>query len=528
MKTTACPLDCFDACRVFYKDGICKPSNDYITNKNLCKLFGYLINEQNLTDKNLANTLQTFVKRLKKAIANNEKILYYKGSGNMGVMNNITKKFFEQIKATFAVGSLCEASGEAGILLGRDAVVNPPIQTLKQCDIIVCWGRNFTKTSKHIYNLVKDKTFITIDPYCTDIAKQSKLFLQIVPKGDYILANLLQKALDDKQITKQECEELNITQDQLKKFIELTKNKKVAFMLGLGAQKYKQGASIFHTIEKFANNLGVFKNGGVWYLSNSGYPYNSKIYTKITNTTPYPSVDFGSYDLVFIQGANPVISAPNSSKIRVDLEKTNVVFFGTTFNDTAKYANIIIPAKTFLQKDDVRLSYGHDEVTFCNKCEDTKEAISEYELTNYLLKSFGFEQLLPQQEYFEDFKTIINQKPPINFKECKVEDVKLLDLEEDEYYLLTSKHNNNLNSQFKSDQYAYIHPSIGLEDDQEVILSSSYGTIKIKTKNDSNIHKKAILIYAGNKQVNILTSNNISDLGNNAIFQDIKVKLKYI
>ena len=47
---TACPLDCFDGCKVEYVDGICQPSNDYITNGKLCKLFGYLQKEKNIID----------------------------------------------------------------------------------------------------------------------------------------------------------------------------------------------------------------------------------------------------------------------------------------------------------------------------------------------------------------------------------------------------------------------------------------------------------------------------------------------
>ena len=525
MKQTACPLDCFDACKVNYIDGVCKPNDDFLTNKNLCRLFGYLQNENNLKDKNLDITLDKVYKRLKKAVDNKEKILYYKGSGNMGVMQNITKKLFESLGATFATGSLCEAAGEAGIMMGRNHVVNPPIEKLQKCEVIVCWGRNFTKTSSHIYNLVKDKQFITIDPYATQIAKKSDIFLQIPPKGDFYLIQLLQKALEKKEIFDEDCKKLNTTKKQILHTINLLKNKKIAFMLGLGAQKYKEGAQIFHTIEKFANKLGVFTKGGVWYLSNSGYPYNSKIYTKVTKTTPYPTVKFDNYDLVFIQGANPVVSAPSSNHIKKALEQTDMIFFGTTLNDTAKYANITIPAKTFLEKKDVRLSYGHDEVQFCDICKTTNDAISEYEFTQYMLDRFGFEPLLSEDEYFNCFKTVVNPKPKIDFKEHSIKPIKMIELKDNEYYLLTSKASNTLNSQFKYDNYAYLHPSIGYKNDQEINISSSYGSIKIKVKNDPNIYKKAILLYAGNKLVNSLTPNAKSDLGDNAIFQEVKLKI---
>ena len=35
-----------------------------------------------------------------------------------------------------------------------------------------------------------------------------------------------------------------------------------------------------------------------------------------------PKVDFGSYDLVFIQGGNPVVSHPNTQKVINGLKNT--------------------------------------------------------------------------------------------------------------------------------------------------------------------------------------------------------------
>ncbi|MCK5293846.1 MAG: molybdopterin-dependent oxidoreductase, partial [Arcobacteraceae bacterium] len=520
------PMDCYDACKIEYIDGKCKPSKEKITNGNLCRLFGYLQNEKNLEDRNLDNTLKKVVDKLKEK---NQKVLYYKGSGNMGVMQNITKKFFDKIDATFAVGSLCDASGEEGIKMGRKYMLNPHIDRLKEAEVVLVWGRNFTQTSKHIYDLVKDKVFITIDPIVTDIASKSKVHLQIPPKGDFKLTSILIEQLADKKIDIECLEELNISKEQIINTINLLKDKKIAVMLGLGVQKYKEGATIVHHMEKFFNKLGVFneKNCGVWYLSNSGYPFNNKISISPKKTISYPSVKFDDFDIVFIQGANPIVSAPNTSEIIRGLENTFVIYMGTTYNDTAKYVDIIIPSKTFLQKKDIRLSYSHDEVRYCEICEETSLAISEYELTAYLYKEFNFDGLLNEEEYLDCFKTIVNKKPKVEFKEQSLDDIKEIILNEDEYYLITSKSKNTLNSQFKYNKYAYIHPSLGIKDDEEIVLSSKYGEIKIKVKNNNTIYKRAILIYAGNKQVNYLTSNEISEYGNNAIFQDIKVTIRY-
>ena len=52
MKTTACPMDCFDACEIIYNEGTCKPNKIHpITQGTLCKPFAYLLKEQNIKDK---------------------------------------------------------------------------------------------------------------------------------------------------------------------------------------------------------------------------------------------------------------------------------------------------------------------------------------------------------------------------------------------------------------------------------------------------------------------------------------------
>jgi anaerobic selenocysteine-containing dehydrogenase len=524
MKLTACPMDCFDACEVVYKDGICKPNDNYITNKKLCKNFAYLLNEENIIDKDLVATLKKVAVKLKEP---NQKILYYKGTGNMGVMQKIPMKFFEKIGATFASGSICDASGEAGIEMGRKYNVNPSIKELQSSEVILVWGRNLTQTSAHIYKLIKDKIFITIDPVSTPISKKSEVFLQIPPKGDYLLAKILQEALDKKNINVDDLKKLNITQEQLNKTVELLSDKKVSVMLGVGPQKYKEGAVIFHEIEKVCNKLNLFdsKNNGVWYLGNSAYPFENKISVNFTKTCSYSDVKFDDYNVVFIQGANPVISAPDTKYIIESLKNTFVIFMGTSANETSKYADIIIPAKTFLQKRDVRLSYGHDEIRFCEVCEENDYAISEYELTSYLFKEFGFDGLLSEDEYLDCFKIKVNDKPNIKFIAHETKNVELLDIKDDEYYLITSKHTETLNSQFKYDEYAYIHPSNCFLDNQLVTISSKIETIKIRVKNDENVYKNSVLIYAGNKQVNKLTSNELSDCGTNATFQDIKLTI---
>ena len=450
----ACPMDCYDACQAEIIDENIKGSKEHTTtNGKLCVNFANLLKEENLKNAifegkqiSLKESLSVLVDKLKNTKP--EKTLFYKGSGNIGVMQNATKNFFTQYGSTLTKGSLCDRGGGAGIETGRGNVINPPIQKLIDADIIIVWGRNFSVTSSHLYNLVKDKTFVTIDPICTDIAKKSKIHMQINPKTDHELALLFTRFAYMQDLEDSEFIEefgsgadwfFDIARNRpivsyetttgvpltlVNDFFDLIEGKSVAIMLGLGIQKYFEGAQITRCIDSFAAYMGYHKKeaGGVWYLSDSAFGYKNQFEVKAKNKkVSIPSVDFGSFDLVFIQGSNPIVSAPNTQKIIDGLKKTFVVYFGTTLNETCEYADLIIPSSSFLSKKDVRLSYGHElkSISHVVKLKD-ENTISEYEMASFLIEEFNLEKLKTQDEiisYYENHKPILKDFDTFEFIE---------------------------------------------------------------------------------------------------------------
>ena len=372
-------MDCFDTCQATLIDGKVKASKEHkVTNGKLCVNFAHLLKEEKLEqaffeDKeiSLIQSLNILTEKLKNTKASS--VLYYKGNGNLGVMQNSPKVFFGQYGATFTKGTLCEGAGDKGIEKGRGFNTNPPLQNLLDSDIIVVWGRNLSITSPHMYELIKDKTFITIDPSKTPIAKKSQIHLQINPKTDHDLALLMTRFaymndMEDKYNSNywnQGAEDFldlakskplmsyekttGVNLQDVQKAIDLMKDKKVAILMGLGAQKYYEGVQITRTIDSFAAYIGLHnkKAGGVWYLANSTYAYDNQFKVKVKKEVDIVEVNFASYELVFIQGANPVISAPNTQRLINDLKNTFVVYFGTTYNDTCKWANLIIPSSNY-------------------------------------------------------------------------------------------------------------------------------------------------------------------------------------
>ena len=559
----ACPLDCYDACQAEIIEENIKGSKEHkTTNGKLCVNFANLLKEENLETAyfnnekiSLDESLNILVEKLKSTTP--AKTLFYKGSGNLGVMQSAPKNFFTQYGSTLTRGSLCDGGGGAGIEAGRTNVINPPLEKLLNADVIVVWGRNFTETSSHLYNLVKDKTFVTIDPVSTEIAKKSKIHMQINPKTDYELALLFTRFaymqdLEDKEFIEEFGNGADwffdvarnrpivsyeattgVPLSQVNDFFDLIENKSVAIVLGLGVQKYFEGSQITRCIDSFAAYMGYHKKeaGGVWYLSDSNFGYKKQFEIKGTNKkVSIPKVNFGSYDLVFIQGANPVVSHPNTKKVIEGLKDTFVVYFGTTYNDTCEYANLIIPSSSFLSKKDVRLSYGHEYKSISNIVkEKNPNTITEYELASFLIEQFGFEKLKEENEiisYYENHKPTLEEFETFEF----VEEVDIEPLYKektsDNYYLITAKHKNSLNSQFAKDDFVYLNSATNFNNGDIVNISSKYGNVQFEVKINDDIKENCAFFYAGNKKVNYLTPNEEDESSFSAMYQEVLIEIE--
>ncbi|KAB7885379.1 molybdopterin-dependent oxidoreductase [Poseidonibacter ostreae] len=562
-KKVACPMDCYDACQAEVVDNNIKGSKDNIvTSGKLCVNFAQLLKEDNLKNPifdnkeiSLDESLEILSEKLKEADSSNT--LFYTGSGNLGVLQNSTKNFFTQYGSVLTKGSLCDGGGGLGIEQGRTAVVNPPIEKLIDSDIIIVWGRNFSVTSSHMYNLVKDKTFITIDPIKTDIAKKSKIHMQINPKTDYELALLLTRFthmqdMEDEEFLEEYTEGsewfFDITRNrpvvsyeattgiplsQVNELLELVENKKVSIVVGLGVQKYFEGAQILRCIDSFAAYLGVHKkdSGGVWYLSDSGYGYENQV--KIAGKNKKVSVaevDFSSYDLVFIQGGNPVVSAPNTKSVIEGLKNSFVVCFTTTYNDTCEYADLVIPSSSFLSKRDVRLSYGHEYKAFSEIVEPALEnTISEYKLATYLIEKFGFKSLKSENEIIDYYKnTNVVHEEFETFEFIEELDIEPLykNKTSSNFYLITGKSKNSLNSQFTIDNHVYLHPSSGFKNEDNVKITSPYGEAVFTVMISEDIKEQCAFFYTGNKKTNYLTPNKADEESFSAMFQEVLLEIE--
>ena len=572
---TACPLDCYDACEIVYKDGIKAAKNGH-TKGFLCPHMNHYARQARITkprykgqeismDEALLKLKEIFNATLK------SEILHYRGSGNFALMQGVTDHVFSEMGAVLTEGTLCDGAGEAGIIAGRGSNKNMPLSEIEKAEVVVFWGRNPHTTSSHLLPLLKGKTIIVVDPIQTKIAKMADLYIQIKPHTDIYLAMLLFRFLhiedscDDCFLEKYASEyedyyeltqtirikavldDIGMTLGQIGDFLHLVINKKVAIVCGVGIQKYRDGADVMRAIDAFAVALGLFgkEGSGVAYLGNSKEAIESPFSTKKTKKVSKVDTPFDAFKTIFIQGTNPLAQMPDSNRVKASIARSkNVIYFGLYENETSEIADLVIPAKTFLEKDDIRTSYSHNAMMIMNKQVDSDVGISEYDLAQYLSVAFDI-KLQEEQEYLQHFKNhsvmkidgsfeVENRENIVYKNGFDTDDGEFVFLEEyeapkkpeeDEYHLITSKAPTSLNSQFQRQKYVYLNSSLGFRNHDIVKLTSKNGEVELEVKTDNDLREDTVLVYSGTPGVNNLTASKHSYEGKSAIFQENFIKI---
>lgn len=575
-NTTACPLDCYDACRIILDDkGKVKGDKSHpVTKGYLCPHLTHFdenirINTPRYHGKTI--TMEEAFSKLLNILETSSpaKTLFYRGSGNIGLMQRSMDHFFARMGAVGTRGSLCDGAGEAGIVLGRG--VNHPLsaEMIDASEVVIVWGRNPHITHSHILPFLKNKKIIVIDPVKTVLAQSADLHIQIKPRGDLHLALLLSRfciieGSQDKDFLesfgsdykefyeltqsvriKSTLEAIDVSLGQIGAVLELIRDKKTVILVGSGVQKYQNGADIMRAIDAFGAILGLFgkRGSGVGFLGSSlsgiDLPFIS-----IHNTVAKPIVNFSTYETVFVQGGNPLAQMPNSLKVQKEFANAGVkIYFGLYENETSLASDLVIPAKTFLEKEDIRASYGDFTLQNMSKLREGEIGISEYVLAKSLCDYFNLSipseeeclKLLRGQMELSNGVSYKKNRPDIPYSEgfdtasgefIFMDEIDLSLSNEEGLFLITPKSSRSLNSQFHREEGLFLHPECGFEEGTTVKVSSKSGDISLIIHYDSRLRHDCALIYAGTPKVNVLTPSLLSYEGENAVYQEFKIKVE--
>ncbi|MHA2122795.1 MAG: molybdopterin-dependent oxidoreductase, partial [Promethearchaeota archaeon] len=329
-------------------------------------------------------------------------------SGNSGLISRYSPlRFFSGIGATITRGGICNEGGCAGLrdIFGTYSITNPFQINDPATRLIVVWGSNLSESNNHAYFWVKQAirsgaNLIVVDSRRTRVADKSNLFLQIYPGTEQLLVKLVINVLNDRN----ECDtefltnnvtssshlfskisvkdrtrilkKVGITIEKLEEFTDFLVEFKhhTMFLVGYGVQKDFYGGKIVQTIaliQILLGNIGKRGTGLVYsqsdflkpvflpildYISLKSDKLNNKEVSLISLGKTLLS---GDYKMLFVYNFNPVSSLPNQRILRDALLHKDlfIVVLDMFFNETTKYADIIIPAKFDLETSDIIAPY---------------------------------------------------------------------------------------------------------------------------------------------------------------------------
>ncbi|MBN2870886.1 MAG: molybdopterin-dependent oxidoreductase [Campylobacterales bacterium] len=576
MKTTACPLDCYDACRVVVDEGgtLKGDKTHPVTRGYLCPNLNHFTQQERIGEPRLKGKAVSMSEALESLIGvlgetKPAETLYYRGSGNVGLMQRSLEHFFAGFRAVGTSGSLCDGAGEAGILQGRGSNYLLSPQMIGESEAVIVWGRNPHVTHSHLLPFLEGKTLIVIDPVQTQLAKKADLHIQIKPHCDLHLALMLSRfamiegshdteflekhASDFEEFyeltqtvrIKATLDAIDVSLGQIGTLLSLIHGKRTVILVGAGVQKYRNGAEVLRSIDAFGAILGLFgKSGcGVSFLGDSTIGIDNP-FGVIKNRVAKPTVDFSKYNCVFVQGGNPLAQMPSSRRVRESFDQAGfTVYFGLYENETSRAADLVIPAKTFLEKNDFRSSYGDYTLQEMPKIVDSGTGIGEFELTKVLCDTFAIE-LENEEAYLDGFRAQIEVKDGVGYRRNvpavpyaegfdngEFEFIDEIDLGMDTaegFWLITPKYARGLNSQFHRPAGVHLHPDAGFAEGENVRLSSFEGSVEMQVRLDERLRCDCALIYAGTPDVNVLTPARLSYDGESAVYQEFKIKVEKI
>jgi anaerobic selenocysteine-containing dehydrogenase len=387
-----------------------------------------------------------------------EAILPYSYLGNEGMVQGLTvgDAFFNKLGATVAEKTFCGSGSSTAWLLTVGPTMGTDPESFAVSKYIVIWGCNSVSTNLHHWHIVKEAQrkgakVVVIDSYKSRTAKEADWHIMPKPGTDGALAMALIHVLIDEDLTDRDyIRDHTIGYEQLaerateftpeyaeavtgvpaadirKLAREYATTKSAALRPGVAVERSAGGAQALRAIFCLPALTGAWKHpgGGIYAMPLWEFPIRwDRVCrpdlipegTRVVNVLKLGAALTGELDLdpgihsLMVYNCNPASQSAETDKIIQGLAREDLftVVSEHFVTDTARYADILLPATMSAEHDDMMFSWGHFYLTLNQKAiEPPGECVSNAELFRRLAKTFGFDDprfALSEAEQIEDF-----------------------------------------------------------------------------------------------------------------------------
>ncbi|MDE0940917.1 MAG: molybdopterin oxidoreductase family protein [Alphaproteobacteria bacterium] len=374
-----------------------------------------------------------------------ETVWPYFYAGTMGlVMRDSIHRLRHAKNYSGMYATICVTSAWNGFIAGTGRLAGADPREMAKADCLVIWGTNPVNTQVNVMtHAAKARKggakIVHIDTYRNDTAKQADLFLCVRPGTDGALAcavmhilfrdglanrAYLEKYTDCpaeleahlKDKTPAWAEAISgVPIADIETFAKMVgETPKTFFRLGYGFSRQRNGVVNMHAASCIAAVTGSWleEGGGAFHNNGAIYHWNKSMIEgtdlldpkiRVLDQSRIGPVLTGDSEALaggppvtalFIQNTNPMRVAPDHNLVREGFARDDLFtcVHEQFMTETAKVADIVLPATMFMEHDDVYQGGGHQFITLGPKIiEAPDECRSNLDVINALAKRLGAE-----------------------------------------------------------------------------------------------------------------------------------------
>ena len=363
-----------------------------------------------------------------------------------GTMGHVQRDGIERLRHargySLQYDTICTGTAWPGYLAGAGKLQGANPEEMAESDCIVIWGTNAVATQVNVMTHAmrarksRGARIVAIDIYRNATMEQADMALVVRPGTDGALAVavmhiLLRDNLADRAYmarytdfspefeahlqarTPQWAAAITgLAVEEIEAFARLVgTTPRTFFRLGYGFTRQRNGGVSMHAALSIPAMTGAWQhigggafhsNSGAWKLDKSlitgkdlgpgGRELDMSEIGKVLTGDAGALKGRGPVKALFIQNTNPVNVAPEQGLTRAGFAREDLftVVHEQFMTDTAKMADIVLPATMFLEHNDYYRRGGHTRVLFGPRLvEAPGECRSNFEVVNELLRRLG-------------------------------------------------------------------------------------------------------------------------------------------
>ena len=328
----------------------------------------------------------------------------YGGSNGLLTQDTADAELFRFLGASRLARTLCAAPTGAASLAAYGKMPSVSYLDFPHARLIVVWGANPSASGIHLVPFIvqaqkNGARLVVIDPRRTPLAGRADLHLAVRPGADLPVAlavhhYLFEHGLADEAFLTahtrganrlrakaaewpigRAAEEAGIDPAALETLARMYAETSPALIrCGWGLERNRNGgnaALAILTLPAVAGKFGVrgggytMSNSSAWEFSSADWIRTDAPNTRIVNLNRVGrellEAAAPPINLLFVYNCNPAVTLPDQTRVIKGLEREDrfTVVFEQVMSDTAKYADVVLPATTFLEHYDIARGYGH-------------------------------------------------------------------------------------------------------------------------------------------------------------------------